>query len=79
MSYTEKRIVQSYSALFLGLSVGSKKELMERLAQSIEKDKKGDDSAFYRSFGAFASEKPAEDIAADIRKSRKFRRKEIGL
>lgn len=79
MSYPEKRIVQSYSALFMSLSTGSKRELMERLAQSIEMDKIGSDSVFYRSFGAFASDKPAEDLVADIRKSRKFRKKEIGL
>lgn len=79
MSFAEKHIEQSYSALFMGLSSGSKRELIDRLTKSIEKDKIDSDSVFYRSFGAFASEKSAEELIADIKKSRKFRRKEIGL
>lgn len=81
MSFTERRLVQSYSALFVGLSLQSKKELMSRLAQSIENEnrKLETDSRFYDSFGAFASEKPAEEIVKEIRESRTFRRKDIEL
>jgi len=35
------------------------------------------DDNFYKSFGAFASKKPAEEIIADIKLSKEFRKKEI--
>ena len=61
MSYTDRYIVETYSGLFEGLSSLSK----------IEKTTK--DSKFYKSFGAFSSEKSADKIIADIKSSRKFR------
>jgi len=77
MSYTERRIVESYSDLFEGLSSSSKEELIENLSKSLKTEKKAKDKAFYKSFGAFASEKPAEEIVKEIKASRKFRKKEI--
>ena len=35
------------------------------------------ESAFYKSFGAFDSNKSAEEIIANIKSSRKFRKKEL--
>ncbi len=77
MSYAEKHIVETYSELFSGLSSVSKLELIESLTKSIKSEKKNKEAKFYKSFGAFASDKPAEEIAANIKASRKFKSREI--
>jgi hypothetical protein len=77
MSYTDRHIVKTYSGLFEGLSSLSKIELIESLSKSLKTEKARKDNRFFKSFGAFASEKSAEDIIADIKSSRKFRAKEI--
>lgn len=38
---------------------------------------KNKDKEFHKSFGAFSSEKSAEEIISDIKASRKFRDKDI--
>lgn len=77
MTYTEKHIVKTYSGLFEGLSSLSKIELIESLSKLLKSDKITKDSRFYNSFGAFASEKSAEEIIADIKLSRKFKNKNL--
>ncbi len=77
MSYTDKHIVETYSGLFEGLSSISKIELIESLSKSLKSDKKNREVNFYKSFGAFASTKSAEEIIADIKLNRKFKKKEI--
>lgn len=77
MTYSDKHIVEAYSSLFEGLSSVSKIELIESLSKSLKADKKKREARFYKSFGAFASDKSAGEIIADIRRSRKFRKKEI--
>ncbi len=77
MTYTEKRIVENYTGLFAGLSSDSKIELIENLSKSLKSEKKAVDDAFYKSFGAFASNKPAKEIIKEMKASRKFRKKEI--
>jgi hypothetical protein len=77
MSYTEKRIVESYTGLFEGLSADSKIELIENLSKSLKSEKKAVDTAFYKSFGAFASKKPVKELVKEIKAGRKFRAKEI--
>lgn len=79
MSYTDKHIIETYSGLFFGLSTDSKLELIETLTQSIKNDNKGKEARFYKSFGAFASEKAAEVIVKEIKASRKFKHREIKL
>jgi len=79
MSYTDRYIVNTYSRLFEGLSNLSKKELIESLSKSIKKENKTKEKAFYKAFGAFGSQKPAEEIIAEIKASRKFRNREIKL
>ena len=79
MTHAERHIIETYSELFEGLSAVSKLELLERLAKSIRKGRKPKEEEFFRSFGAFASDKPAEEIAREIRESRKFRDKELKL
>ncbi len=77
MSYTERHIVETYSGLFEGLCSLNKIELIENLSKSLKAKKSKRDSRFYKSFGAFASEKSADEIIADIKSSRKFNSKEI--
>ena len=77
MNYTERRIVDTYSGLLEGLNYTSKVEIIESLSKSLHNDKTTKDNKFYKSFGAFSSDKSAEDIIADIKSSRKFRNKEI--
>lgn len=79
MAYAEKHIINAYSTLFEGLSSMSKIELIEILTKSLKADKKAKQKDFYKSFGAFGSDKSAEEIIADIKSSRKFRAKEIKL
>ena len=77
MTYTDRHIVEAYAGLLEGLNPASKKELIDSLSRSLTIDKKAKVKKFYKSFGAFASDKDAEEIIADIRASRKFRKKEI--
>ena len=77
MTYIDRHIVQTYSGLFEGLSSISKIELIERLSKSLKIEAKKKENSFYKSFGAFASDKSAEEIIEDIKSSRKFRKKEI--
>ncbi len=77
MSYADKHIVEVYSGLLEGLSSEIKIELIESLSKSLKTKKKNSESKLYKSFGAFASEKSAEEIVTDIKSSRKFRKKVI--
>lgn len=79
MTHAEKHIVETYSSLFESLSSISKLELLEKLAKSIRKERKNKEKEFFKSFGAFASDKPAEEIINEIKGSRKFREKDLNL
>jgi hypothetical protein len=79
MTVADNHIVETYSYLLEGLSATHKIELIESLAKSLKKDNKIKDERFYSSFGAWESDKSAEEIAAEIKMSRKFRNKEIKL
>ena len=57
MSYTERHIIETYSMMFNGLSPLSKIELIESLTKSLKKDKIEKADTFYKSFGAFSTEK----------------------
>ncbi len=77
MTHIDKHIVESYSGLFEGLSSLNKIELIESLSKSLKVETKSKEIAFYKSFGAYGSEKSAEDIVRELKSSRKFRKKEI--
>ena len=79
MNFADKHIVDTYSRLFEGLSSKSKIELIESLSKSLKTEKSTTEAKFYKSFGAFASKKSAEEIIADVKLNRKFRGKEIKL
>ena len=75
MTLVEKHIVETYSGIFESLSSVSKLELLEKLAKSIRKDSKSKEKEFFKSFGAFSS----EEIALEIKESRKFRDKDLKI
>jgi len=79
MTHTERYIIDTYSGFFDNLSSIGKIELLEKLAKSMKKDKKEKEKIFFSSFGAFGSEKTAEEIAVELRESRKFRKKDLKL
>lgn len=77
MSRTEQHITDTYSEVLAKLSPASKIKLIESLAKSLGAEEEAHDDSFYASFGAFASDKSAEEIIADIKGSRHFREKDI--
>ncbi|MCE7072489.1 MULTISPECIES: hypothetical protein [Dyadobacter] len=79
MSYTDRHIVKTYSGLFEGLSSSGKRELIESLTKSLDTESNEKDEKFFKSFGAFSAEKSPEEIAAEIKASRKFRKKDLGF
>jgi len=79
MTFTEKNIIENYLGLFENLNSMSKLELIEKLTKSLKSESKSKESNFYKSFGAFSTEKSSDEIIAEIKSSRKFRNKEIKL
>jgi hypothetical protein len=79
MSYTDKYIVETYSGLLEGLSAFNKIELIDNLSKSLKEEESIKEKKFYKSFGAFASDKSAKKIIKEIKLSRKFRTKEISF
>ena len=79
MSFTERHIIETYSMMFNGLSPLSKIELIESLTKSLKNDKIEKADTFYESFGAFSTEKTAEEILMEIKNSRKFKNREISF
>ena len=77
MSHSEKLIIETYSKIFDGLNSAIKIELIERLTKSLKKDESKKERDFYKSFGAFGSEKSAEEIINSIKSNRKFSNKEF--
>ena len=79
MSLTERHIIETYSMMLNGLSPLSKIEIIASLTKSLKKDTMAEVDSFYESFGAFSTEKTAEEIVLEIKSSRKFKSKEISL
>lgn len=77
MTFTDRHLVKTYAGLFEGLNSTSKIKLIESLSKSLKAENTSKENRFYKSFGAFASNKSAEEIIEDIKSSRKFRKKEI--
>ena len=77
MTFTDKNIIENYLKLFESLNSMSKLELIEKLTKSLKTESKSIESDFYKSFGAFSTEKTSDEINTDIKSSRKFRTKEI--
>jgi len=75
MTVTEKSIVETYSILFKNLSENCKKALIEQLSV---KEKEQVDDGFALSYGGWeGSEQSVEEIKAEIKANRKFKRKDV--
>jgi hypothetical protein len=79
MRHSDQNVVEAFAELFEGLSSTSKLELIESLSKSIRAENSKKEEDFYKSFGAFASEKSAEEIINEIKESRNFRNKDLEL
>jgi hypothetical protein len=77
MTFTDKNIIENYFGLFESLNAMSKLELIEKLTKSLKAETKSKENNFYKSFGAFSTEKTSDEINAELKASRKFRTKEI--
>lgn len=79
MTITDRNIIKAYTGLLEGLNTNSKIELIENLSKTLMEDANIKEKSFYKSFGAFESDKSAEEIISEIKLSRRFRNKEIDL
>jgi hypothetical protein len=72
MTLAEKNIINSYLGLFESLKYSSKLVILEKLMHSLKKQTKSKEKEFFKSFGAFESEKSPEEIILELRESRKL-------
>ena len=67
-------IIEGYLGLLNNLSPDNKLDLISRLSASVKSDLSDKKSSFRKAFGAFESDKSAEEIIEEIRNSRTFTR-----
>jgi hypothetical protein len=67
-------IINQYFEMLKNLSKPSKEILITKLINSIESEKKDNTHSIKNLFGAFKSDKSADELIDDIRKSRTFNR-----
>lgn len=67
-------IIEGYLELLENLSPGNKLDLISKLTASVKSDITSKKSSLQKAFGAFESEKSAEEIITEIRSSRIFTR-----
>lgn len=67
-------LIDGYMLLLHNLSPDNKLDLISKLTSSVKADLTNRKSTFKKSFGAFQSEKTAEEIINEIRNSRTFNR-----
>ncbi|HMJ68165.1 MAG TPA: hypothetical protein VK508_04695 [Cyclobacteriaceae bacterium] len=68
-------LVETYLELLKSLNPDSKRELIARLSETLKGPNKPGAKSLSDLFGAFDSKESAEEIIADIEKSRTFTRK----
>ena len=71
---TNTTIIEGYLELLENLSPGNKLDLISKLTASVKSDITSKNSSLQKAFGAFESEKSAEEIITEIRSSRIFTR-----
>ncbi|MFA7446061.1 MAG: hypothetical protein WCY89_08955 [Flavobacteriaceae bacterium] len=74
MSTAELNIIDGYIGLLENLSPSSKLDLISKLTNSLKSDFKKKKPSFKKAYGAFESDKSAEEIIEEIRNSRNFNR-----
>ena len=67
-------LIEGYLKLLHSLSPNNKLELISKLTLSLKKEISKKDS-FYKAYGAWESNKSADQMISDIRKTRKFKRR----
>ena len=67
-------IVDGYLKMLDNLSPSDKLDLISKLTASVKSDITNRKSSFKKAFGAFESEKSADEIVNEIRNSRTFTR-----
>ena len=67
-------LIEGYLRMLENLSKGTKLDLISKLSNSVKTDLSSDKKAFYKSFGAWKSEKSADEIIEEIEGSRIFSR-----
>ena len=67
---TNTTIINGYVGLLENLSTDDKLDLISKLTASVKTDLSNKKNTFKKSFGAFVSEKTAEEIIEEIRNSR---------
>lgn len=67
-------LIDSYLGLLNKLSPDNKRELISKLSDSLKGSKGPTDKSLNDLFGAFISEKSAEEIIADLKQGRTFKR-----
>lgn len=63
-------LIDGYLQLLNNLSPNNKLDLISKLTQSVKTDIGERKNSFYKSFGAWESKQSADEIIANIRKSR---------
>lgn len=71
---TSTILIDNYFGLLSSLSKENKLRLIARLSNSIAEETLADENLADKFYGAFKSEKSAEDIIKEIRESRTFNR-----
>ena len=67
-------IIEGYLRLLDNLSPANKLDLISKLTASVKSDITNKKSSFDKAYGAFESEKSADEIVNEIRSSRTFTR-----
>ena len=75
----EFNLVESYLELLKSLSSASRRELISKLSDSLKGSKKPAKKSLNELYGAFISKQSADDIIANLKKSRNFNRKTQGF
>jgi hypothetical protein len=68
-------LIDSYLGLLKSLSPDNRLELISKLSDSLKGSKKPTDKSLSDLYGAFKTKKSADEIIADLKRSRHFDRK----
>lgn len=68
------RLIDGYIGLLRNLSPDNKLDLIEKLTKSLRRDLSRNRKSLKRAFGAFQSDKTADQLIKEIRESRNFTR-----
>ena len=71
---TNTTLIDGYLQMLDNLSASNKLDLISKLTASVKSDITNRTSSFKEAFGAFESEKSADEIINEIRNSRTFTR-----